>query len=187
VATITNPERPNWADLLLRRGICHERAKAWAQGEADLSRRSTALFPASEPHVLNYLGYSWIDQGINLDDGMRMIRRAVEQQRPDERLHRRTRSAGPITGSRNYDDSGEAPGACGRAQARRSDHQRTTSAIAYAKSGRTLEAQFQWAHARDLKPEPEDLVKIKAEAGRPGCARRKPRRPTQARRSPTAG
>jgi hypothetical protein len=32
---------------------------------------------------------------------------------------------------------------------------------AYAKSGRTLEAQFQWAHARDLKPEPEDLAKIK--------------------------
>ena len=32
---------------------------------------------------------------------------------------------------------------------------------AYAKTGRTLEAEFQWAHARDLKPEPEDLVKIK--------------------------
>ena len=33
--------------------------------------------------MLNYLGYSWIDQGINLDEGMRMIRRAVEQ-RPDD-------------------------------------------------------------------------------------------------------
>ena len=32
---------------------------------------------------------------------------------------------------------------------------------AYAKTGRTLEAQFQWSHARDLKPEPEDLAKIK--------------------------
>ena len=32
---------------------------------------------------------------------------------------------------------------------------------AYAKTGRTLEAEFQWSHARDLKPEPEDLVKIK--------------------------
>ena len=28
--------------------------------------------------------------------------------------------------------------------------------------GRTLEAKFQWAHARDLKPEPEDLPKIEA-------------------------
>jgi hypothetical protein len=25
-----------------------------------------------------------------------------------------------------------------------------------------LEAKFQWAHARDLKPEPEDLPKIEA-------------------------
>ena len=32
---------------------------------------------------------------------------------------------------------------------------------AYAKTGRVLEAEFQWSHARDLKPEPEDLVKIK--------------------------
>ncbi|MGL4324200.1 MAG: tetratricopeptide repeat protein, partial [Beijerinckiaceae bacterium] len=31
---------------------------------------------------------------------------------------------------------------------------------AYWKSGRKLEATFQWNHARDLKPEPEDLEKI---------------------------
>jgi hypothetical protein len=31
---------------------------------------------------------------------------------------------------------------------------------AYYKIGRTLEAQFQWAHARDLKPDPDDLPKI---------------------------
>ena len=31
---------------------------------------------------------------------------------------------------------------------------------AYSKVGRALEAAFQWAHARDLKPEPEDLNKI---------------------------
>jgi hypothetical protein len=26
--------------------------------------------------------------------------------------------------------------------------------------GRTLEAKFQWSHARDLKPEPDELAKI---------------------------
>ena len=31
---------------------------------------------------------------------------------------------------------------------------------AYWRIGRTLEARFQWAHARDLKPDPEDLPKI---------------------------
>jgi hypothetical protein len=33
---------------------------------------------------------------------------------------------------------------------------------AYWRVGRRLEAKFQWAHARDLKPEPEDLEKILA-------------------------
>ena len=33
---------------------------------------------------------------------------------------------------------------------------------AYWRIGRTLEAKFQWAHARDLKPEPEELPKIEA-------------------------
>ena len=31
---------------------------------------------------------------------------------------------------------------------------------AYWKVGRTLEAKFQWSHARDLKPDPEELTKI---------------------------
>ncbi len=28
--------------------------------------------------MLNYLGYSWVDKGINLDEAMKMISRAVE-------------------------------------------------------------------------------------------------------------
>jgi len=31
---------------------------------------------------------------------------------------------------------------------------------AYWRIGRTLEANFQWAHARDLKPDPDDLPQI---------------------------
>ena len=33
---------------------------------------------------------------------------------------------------------------------------------AYWRVGRVLEAKFQWSHARDLKPEPDDLPKIEA-------------------------
>ncbi len=36
-----------------------------------------------QPLVLNYLGYSWIDQGENLDRGLKMIESAVELQ-PDD-------------------------------------------------------------------------------------------------------
>src|ERR1700710_1683172 len=63
------------------RGICEERSKQWTKAEADM-RKALELQP-EQPHVLNYLGYSWIDQGINLDEGMKMIKRAVDQ-RPDD-------------------------------------------------------------------------------------------------------
>src|SRR6478609_5372032 len=155
VATITNPERPNWL-IFYFRGICNERAKNWDQAEKDL-KEALKLYP-DQPHVLNYLGYSWIDQGINLDDGMRMIRRAVEQ-RPDD---------GYIVDSLgwayyrlgNYD---EAVKHLERAVELKPTDPTINDHLgdAYWKVGRSLEAQFQWSHARDLKPEPEEPVKIK--------------------------
>src|SRR6185436_19140484 len=155
VATIANPERPNWL-IFYFRGICNERAKAWLQAEADL-KEALKLFP-DQPHVLNYLGYSWIDQGVNLDDGMKMIKRAVEQ-RPDD---------GYIVDSLgwahyrlgNYD---EAVKSLERAVELKPDDPTINDHLgdAYWKTGRALEARFQWSHARDLKPEPEDLDKIK--------------------------
>jgi tetratricopeptide (TPR) repeat protein len=77
---IRKPEKSNWV-IHYFRGICFERAKQWPKAEADL-KMSLDLFP-DQPHVLNYLGYSWIDQGINVDEGMRMIKRAVEQRADD--------------------------------------------------------------------------------------------------------
>ena len=68
IATIGNPEKPNWL-IFYFRGICHERAKQWSPAEADL-KKALELFP-DQPHVLNYLGYSWVDQGVNLDEGMK--------------------------------------------------------------------------------------------------------------------
>src|SRR6201999_2562118 len=63
------------------RGICEERSHQWSKAEVDM-KKALELQP-DQPHVLNYLGYSWIDQGINLDEGMKMIKRAVDQ-RPDD-------------------------------------------------------------------------------------------------------
>ena len=80
IATITKNEKSNWV-IYYFRGICFERAKQWPKAEVDL-KKSLELYP-DQPHVLNYLGYSWIDQGVNLDEGMRMIKRAVEQRADD--------------------------------------------------------------------------------------------------------
>ena len=154
IATIANPERPHWL-IYYFRGICNERAKKWSAAEADL-KKALKLYP-DQPHVLNYLGYSWIDQGVNLDEGMRMIRRAVEQ-RPDD---------GYIVDSLgwayyrlgNYE---EAVKHLERAVELKPDDPTINDHLGdgYWKTGRMLEAQFQWSHAHDLKPEPEELEKI---------------------------
>lgn len=163
VATVAKPEKANWV-IFYFRGICYERSKQWASAEVDL-KKALELFP-EQPHVLNYLGYSWIDQGINLDDGMAMIKRAV-QQRPDD---------GYIVDSLgwayyrlgNYE---EAAKQLERAIELKPEDPTINDHLgdAYWRVGRVLEAKFQWAHARDLKPDPEDLPKIeeKLKAGLP--------------------
>jgi tetratricopeptide (TPR) repeat protein len=156
IAAVANPEKQNWF-LFYFRGICYERSKQWPLAEADL-KKALELYP-DQPHVLNYLGYSWVDQGINLDEGMRMIRRSVEQ-RPDD---------GYIVDSlgwayfrtNNYD---EAVKNLERAVELKPEDPTINDHLgdAYWKVGRFLEAAFQWSHARDLKPDPDELARIEA-------------------------
>ena len=54
-------DRRHWR-LLYARGIAFERTKRWPQAEADLLK-ALELEP-EQPFVLNYLGYSWVDQGL---------------------------------------------------------------------------------------------------------------------------
>src|SRR3981189_2535741 len=149
-------EKNNWVYYYYR-GICEERSKQWSKAEADM-RKALDLQP-EQPHVLNYLGYSWIDQGINLDEGMKMIKRAVDQ-RPDD---------GYIVDSLGwaYFRIGyywDAVKTLERAIHLKPEDPTINDHLgdAYWRIGRALEAKFQWAHARDLKPEPEDLPKIEA-------------------------
>ena len=154
IATIAHPEKANWV-IFYFRGICYERSHAWPKAEADL-KEALKLFP-DQPHVLNYLGYSWIDQGVHLDDGMAMIKKAV-QQRPDD---------GYIVDSLGwvYYRLGNYPEAVKqleRAIELKPEDPTINDHLgdAYWRGGRTLEAHFQWAHARDMKPDPDELVKI---------------------------
>jgi tetratricopeptide (TPR) repeat protein len=156
IDTIEKPEKSNWV-IYYFRGICLERSKQWAKAEEDL-KKSLELYP-DQPHVLNYLGYSWIDQGLNLDEGMRMIKRAVEQRADD----------GYIVDSLGWayyrlGNMEEAVKQLERAVELKPEDPTINDHLgdAYWRVGRTLEARFQWSHARDLKPEPEDLVKIEA-------------------------
>jgi tetratricopeptide (TPR) repeat protein len=154
IAALANPEKNNWLVFYFR-GICNERSKKWANAESDL-KKALELYP-DQPHVLNYLGYSWIDQGINLDEGMAMIRRAVDQ-RPDD---------GYIVDSLGWayfriGNHEEAVKHLERAVELKPEDPTINDHLgdAYWKIGRILEARFQWSHARDLKPEPDELTKI---------------------------
>ncbi|GBD46901.1 tetratricopeptide repeat protein [Methylopila sp. Yamaguchi] len=148
--------RADWS-LYYVRGIAYERSKEWAKSEADL-KKALSLVP-DQPLVLNYLGYSWIDQGIHLDEGMKMIQRAVEL-RPDD---------GYIVDSLGWahfklGQFDDAVRELERAVELRPQDPVMNDHLgdAYWKVGRRLEAGFQWSHARDLNPEPEDLKKIEA-------------------------
>jgi tetratricopeptide (TPR) repeat protein len=154
VSQIKAPTKGNWT-IFYFRGICYERSKQWTKAEADF-KKALELFP-EQPHVLNYLGYSWIDQGQKLDEGMELIKLAVSK-RPDD---------GYIVDSLgwayyrlgNYE---EAVKHLEKAIELKPEDPTINDHLgdAYWRVGRVLEANFQWAHARDLKPDADELPKI---------------------------
>ena len=63
------------------RGIAHERTKQWNKAEADLLE-SLRVSP-EEAYVINYLAYSWIEKGINIEKSLKMLKKA-NQLRPND-------------------------------------------------------------------------------------------------------
>jgi tetratricopeptide (TPR) repeat protein len=154
IANVPKPEKSNWV-MFYFRGICYERSKQWPNAEVDL-KKALELYP-DQPLVLNYLGYSWVDQGVHMDEGMNMIRRAVEQ-RPDDGYIVDSLGWGYFrTG--NY---AEAVKNLERAVELKPEDPTINDHLgdAYWRVGRALEARFQWSHAKDLNPDKDDLPKI---------------------------
>jgi Flp pilus assembly protein TadD len=163
----SNPsEQRNWT-LYYSRGIALERANLWQRAEADFLK-ALELSP-EQPHVLNYLGYSWVEHGVNLDRARKMLERAVEL-RPND---------GYIVDSLGWVlfRTGDFKGATERLEhavelrpqdATINDH----LGDAYWKVGRHTEARFQWSRALSLDPEPElvDSIKTKIARGLQGVA-----------------
>lgn len=69
------PKKSDWT-IFFQRAIAYERLKQWDKAEPNF-KRALELNP-DQPQVLNYLGYSWVDKNMNLDQAIDMIRRAVE-------------------------------------------------------------------------------------------------------------
>ncbi len=151
IERLGEPRGEHWT-LYYSRGIAFERTKRWPEAEADFLF-ALELQP-EQPFVLNYLGYSWVDQGLNLDEAKGMLYRAVEA-RPDD---------GFIVDSLGWvyyrlKDYEKAVENLERAVVLQpgdpviNDH----LGDAYWRVGRQREAEFQWRRALTLEPE-EDLI-----------------------------
>ena len=141
--------------LLYARGVAAERSGQWPRAEADF-RRALELSP-EQPYVLNYLAYSWVEQGRNLAEARAMLERAVAL-RPED---------GHIVDSLGWAlfRLGELPRAVELLE-RAVELEPRNATIndhlgdAYWATGREAEARFQWGRALGLDPEPEERARI---------------------------
>lgn len=155
IAALPVEDPSHWV-LYYVRGISHERGNRWPQAEADF-RKALELSP-DQPSVLNYLGYSFLEQKTNLDEALSMIERAVAA-RPDDgyivdslgwalyRLGRYEEAVEPM----------ERAAALMAADPIVNDH----LGDVYWAVGRKIEAQFQWKRALSFEPEEKDATRIR--------------------------
>jgi tetratricopeptide (TPR) repeat protein len=151
VARTPQPEADDWR-LFYSRGVAEERSDNWVRAEADL-KRALALQP-NQPLVLNYLGYSWIDKGQNLDDALGMIRHAVDLS-PDD---------GYIVDSLGWAyfrlrDFDHATQYLERAIELLPEDPTINDHLgdAYWRDGRLAEARYQWKRALQFQPEADEV------------------------------
>lgn len=154
IERIDTPAKQHWS-LFFARGTSYERVKNWPKAEADL-QRALRLSP-DQASVLNYLGYSWVDQDKHLRQGMEYIRKAVRL-RPDD---------------------GHIVDSLGWAHYRQGNYKEAVRYLeraveimpydpilndhlgdAYWRAGRRREARFQWNQALTLNPDSDDAKKI---------------------------
>lgn len=143
--------------LFYARGIAEERAHHWPKAEADF-QHALRLAP-DQPYVLNYLGYTWADQGSHLDEARQMLEKAATQ-RPND---------GSIVDSLGWvllrqGQSAEAVHSLEQAVELSPEDATVNGHLgdAYWAVGRKLEATYQWRRALTLNPDPDDAAKLEA-------------------------
>ncbi len=142
--------------LYFVRGITHEREQRWELAEADF-RKALDLEP-DHPDVLNYLGYSFLEMGANLNEALAMIEKAAAA-RPESyyiidslgwahyRMGRYEEAVGSLERAVELEPADPIV----------NDH----LGDAYWAVGRRFEAEFQWRRALSFDPEEDDAQRIR--------------------------
>jgi Flp pilus assembly protein TadD len=152
---IQDTNNQNWS-LYFSLGISYERVGKWQIAEKNLLK-ALQLRP-NHPSILNYLGYSWVEQGLQLDRAQRMIRRAVKQRPRDgyiiDSLGWALYRLGNIQGAVKQLE---------RAVLIRPEDPTINDHLGdiYWSIGRKNEARFQWNRALILEPEKDQIPVIK--------------------------
>ena len=140
-----------------------ERSGRWP--EAETAFKTALSINPDQPYVLNYLGYSWVDRGENLQEALEMIEKAVDL-RPND---------GYIVDSLGWalyllEDFNGAVVHLERAVELRPTDPTINDHLgdAYWMVGRRAEARFQWQRALTFEPEPELEQSIRSKLN-PGC------------------
>jgi tetratricopeptide (TPR) repeat protein len=152
---------PDWR-LFFARGAARMRLRRFEEGEGDL-RHALQLAP-EQPEVMNYLGYSWVDRGEHLAEGLAMIQRAVVL-RPDTpafvdslgwayyRMHDYPEALENLEHAVEL-ESGDPT---------LNDH----LGDVYWRAGRRIEARYQWRRVLSLAPADPAAVQNKIDRGLP--------------------
>ncbi len=154
VALVGTDKAGSWP-LYYARAIAEERSHHWDAAEGDL-KHALQLSP-DQPQVLNYLGYSWVDQGRHLPAALAMLEKA--------------RSLSPFDGY-IVDSVGWAYYRLGRYKDAVKALENAIQLVpgdstvnehlgdAYWKVGRKLDARFQWSHALAFGPDPAEKAEL---------------------------
>ncbi len=161
-----DPPDDAWRYYIIRGGAYLE-GDRWADAEVDL-KRAYELAP-EEATTLNYLGYSWAERGVNLDEAFDLIEKAVALA-PD---------SGAVTDSLGwahyqlgqYEEAVihlEKAAAMEPADPTITDH----LGDAYWRLGRRREAIYQWRRALELEPSDRqrNALEDKLQQGLPALA-----------------
>lgn len=152
LASLTNQD--NWK-MYFYRGIIHEELKDFTSMESDL--RMALQQSPDQPEVLNFLGYSLVEQKIKLDEALIMIQKAVLK-RPESgyitdslgwiyfRLEKYEQAVVPMERAIKL-----LPG-----DPIVNDH----LGDVYWKVGRFIEAEFQWQRSLSFSPEEKEVNRI---------------------------
>jgi tetratricopeptide (TPR) repeat protein len=136
--------------LYYTRAIVLEKTGHWPDAEKDL--QAALKIAPNQAELQNYLGYSWADRNVHLDEAMALLRRARQAQPNNgailDSLGWANFRKGDLKSAVEFLESAVAKAP---AEPDINDH----LGDVYLKAGRRLEARYQWQRVLTLNPDPQ--------------------------------